>query len=499
MQWIQPISRFTPFLNLKAVPTMPIALGDARIRIEDRYIGFRPNTASVKPVHIANGLYRSILSEVADTKLLNYIAYWHTKKGKEEKGHSLDEVMTALREKALIDEVDVKRKDVERLRILIGRVVSVDKAVFSVKEGMSSFTGAHRGLVSRDRIAQDGGELVGAWLQRINSPIIPYVKQQLGQTNDPITQLVLPLLEQDEPSQFVPKIDFDQVEVLNESTIRSRGGWDGLSAAATTLSAHLEQHPDKLFGLRLVVLFSAFFLIRHLADLEVAYVPEATRSPVFLLDFSNSAGDPVARASKSSYTHLCQSIARFYSWAFANDLQQRIGPDDLSQAEPPTYKGKMIGDDAKQIWAMGLLEAENAASPYLALGEQLYYILLREAQGDPVRYLRQLGHRSGLLWPPVNTQPSKRFAIQQDMLEMLIRGAVPLDHTIGLNDLQDRLWERYGVIVGGRSVDEERLVETGIYQADATALQDNQRRFAHRLQQLDFASMLADGVMKVGV
>jgi hypothetical protein len=63
--------------------------------------------------------------------------------------------------------------------------------------------------------------------------------------------------------------------------------------------------------------------------------------------------------------------------------------------------------------------------------------------------------------------------------------------------LKERLWTHYGLIIGGRPVDEERLLALGIYQADSTALEQNSRRFARQLSRLDFARMLADGVLQV--
>jgi len=53
------------------------------------------------------------------------------------------------------------------------------------------------------------------------------------------------------------------------------------------------------------------------------------------------------------------------------------------------------------------------------------------------------------------------------------------------------------MVVGGRGEDTERLLNAGIYQADAGSLRTNRDQFAARLGGLGFARLLADGVLEV--
>jgi hypothetical protein len=117
------------------------------------------------------------------------------------------------------------------------------------------------------------------------------------------------------------------------------------------------------------------------------------------------------------------------------------------------------------------------------------------AEGNPIVYFRNLGHRCGLLWPP--NQTGQRFVVTQDLLETLVRGAVGPGEIIDLPTLQERFWCRYGILVGGRPQDEQILIDSGIYQADSNAFRDNRKRFTERLRELDFAKLLADGVLQV--
>lgn len=81
---------------------------------------------------------------------------------------------------------------------------------------------------------------------------------------------------------------------------------------------------------------------------------------------------------------------------------------------------------------------------------------------------------------------------------MLIRSVVEPGEAITMPELQDRLWLCYGIIIGGRFQDEQTLRHMGIFQVDRDALLENQKAFANALRQLDFAQMLADGVLQVG-
>lgn len=479
---------------------MPIAIEVERQKyIEARLIGFGPNTSSVKPVHIANGLFRTAIGTTFDTELLNQFVFWQKNNGDVPPGHELDAIYDTLSSSRRLDSMEVQKDELARLRVLLKGILNADDGVYMHRDRMESYSAGFVGFISEDRIAQDGGELIAEWLRVCQSPLLGYAKQALSKNDDVITNLCLPLLDT-AGKNLINSFDPDLQFLYNSSALPAppKKLWEGLAKSAETLSQHLGKHPNKLFGLRLVTLFASFVLIRHLACLETYYVPGAGDKIVpFLLDFSTDAKEPVARASLMSYILTCRSISRFYTWAFGECLKQYYTPEQLGSASPPTYRNKNLSLEAKEIWELALLDIEQGNDPFSVCGQALYDVMAREAEGNPITYLRQLGHRSGLLWPPTNSQPAKRFVAQQDMLETLIRGVVNPGETVGLSALQDRLWEHYGIVVGGRAEDEERLVNAGVYQADSTALRENRTRFAARLSDLDFAHMLADGVFQV--
>lgn len=471
---------------------------DAEVKsyAEEKFIGFGPDTGSVKPVHIANGLFRAVLGGATDTKLLNRFVFWQKSNGDVPKDHTLKVIHNRLRDEKRLEASDISEDDTAVLRRFLKNVVNADNGVFL--GGMESYSAGSQGFVSRDRIAQDGGELVAEWLRLSGSSLFSRLEDALHSSDDVITSLCQPLLATTSEAR-PPALDLEKTRFLHTSLHPTpRKLWAGLVEASNTLAAHIETHPNKLFRLRLVVHFASFVLIRHLTSLESYYDQDAAAPMPFLLDFSESASEPVARASLMTYVLSTQSISRFYAWAFAEYLTKRYTVKELQQEVVPIYKRRTT-DEMREVWRTARIESKgiDEQTAFTIFGQALYDMMALEAEGNPITYMRQLGHRSGLLWPPTNLHPAKRFSLQQDMLETLVRGAVGPAEAINLSQLQERFWERYRLVVGGRPEDEHRLIEVGIYQADTDALRQNRERFAARLSRLDFAQLLADGVLKV--
>ena len=262
-----------------------------------------------------------------------------------------------LRDDHRLDNQEVSETNLARLRELLKKVVAADDAVYT--DGMESYSAGFMGFVSKDRIGQDGGELVSEWLSRNKSPLRNCIEKALKNPDDTITLLSVPLLDMSLEKNWSPRFDFDRVRFLNKPILSEPASlWEGLVEAADTLSEHLSAHPNKLFRLRLAVLFASYVLARHLANLEVCYVPRARNAVLpFLLDFSATGNNPVARASAMTYTLVCQSIARFYAWGFGKYLQKSgYNYDRLRRDEVPVYKkgqvkkGEGIGDELKELW-----------------------------------------------------------------------------------------------------------------------------------------------------
>jgi len=210
----------------------------------------------------------------------------------------------------------------------------------------------------------------------------------------------------------------------------------------------------------------------------------------FLLDFSDNADNSIAKASLLSYTQIYQSISRFYEQAISNFLsRQGIDSKDLLQEETPRYQSGKDNktEDLDNIWEIAKEDADgiNNDEAMLIFGRSIFDMLALEANTHPLIYVRALGVKAGMFYPPVNFVPNKRFKLSADMLEVLLRGCIEPEEIITMTKLQTRLWERFNVIIGGRSEDEAILNKAGISIADKDALSKNSERFASMLEAMD--------------
>ena len=304
-----------------------------RDTIEKQYIGFSPNTTNVKPAHLANGMFRVLLQARYDTNRLFRFVYMTLKDGSLLLGSEPQTIYDQLVEANHIDANEVSVQQLGALRTALRKIVSADKAVYVGKapraatqalDRMDSYSAGTAPFVSSDRIGQDGGEFLAAWLQRDAPDFTAVFRDALNQGNDPITILAAPLLDAEKSSQHTP--DFSSTIGLNDTCPPElHGGMAALGAAAERLAGHLNAHPNKLARLRMGMLLGSFLLIRYLADLEHLYQPRTTRGrPIFLLDFSTRDDDPIRAASQRSYVFVCQAVTRFYTWMFAQYLEREF-------------------------------------------------------------------------------------------------------------------------------------------------------------------------------
>lgn len=477
---------------------------DIRKGIEQEYIGFSPNTTNVKPVHLANGMYRGILNEASDTTsgLFRFVFSASKKDGSVPKGHELERVYDWLTEEDRIDG-SVTAASVAQFRPILMKVVAADKPSAVSTGGMESYSAGHASFVTNDRIAQDAGEFLSNWFSRQAPMFIELVRSAIESSQDPITILATPLFGERKPA----KMQIENTENIRcfqeEYSASIAPGMQSLAQAADRLAQHLRSHPNKMVQLRMGVTLGAFLIVRYMADLEYLYVPnEVFQRPAFLLDFQADDNSPVRLASQRSYILACQSITRFYSWMFADYLSaNNYELGDLASDYPGYDSPTKKADEkiCKEVWRDAMNRANTEESPYTIYGQAIYDILALLAEATPIQYLRQIGIRCGIFWPPYNLQPTKHIAPRQDMLEVLVRSVCKPGEMLNLPMLQDRLWDTFGIVVGGRPSDLDILIERGIYQADDKALEENQVAFAQKLKDLNFARLLADGVLEVQV
>ena len=129
---------------------MSIAIEELMEVVDETFVGIRLNTPKVKPVHIANGLFRAVLGETNSTKLLHrFVFHQKARTGEIPAGHEIDLVMNDLLELEAL-EPGVESDDVAAFRRQLKRIVSADNGVFTGQ--MQSYSAGASSFLSRDTI-----------------------------------------------------------------------------------------------------------------------------------------------------------------------------------------------------------------------------------------------------------------------------------------------------------------------------------------------------------
>lgn len=480
-----------------------INLRSFRKEVDSTYVGFTPNGGSIKPVHVANGVQRCIFGGFNTTMQIKKLALVADAKGNVPAGSDLETIYSTLVENETIED-GISQGSVESMRNIMQRLLSADKGVYVVrglKDSMISFTAGSKYFLTGASIYEDTGEFIGGLIRSYCPELAEYIKELLDKAKDPISLLFEPILENS--VQVFEKRRHEDLPAFKEPNETVKWYLRGLNESGLCLMNNLKMHPNPLTQLRLFNFFCIFQLIRYMALLEAFYCGENIR-PV-LLDFSGRipSQSSVARASEMAYTQMHKSINRFYAWGYAEKLKEKgYSKEDLLRSETPVYDEKKKSTaELDALWALAKERVNFCTTDdavRLIFGETMYDMLALEASSHPVNCLKILGTSAGVLYPPDNLHPNKRFVLSQDVLEMILRSTVSSAEILSGSDMRKRLWERFGIIVGGSTYELERLQRSGmLLQIDEDSLEQNFMSLAILLESMDFAEVMADGILQI--
>lgn len=480
-----------------------INLHSFRKEVDSTYVGFTPNGGSIKPVHVASGVQRCIYGYYNNTMNIKRLALVSDAKGNVPAGSELETIYTELTENEKIED-GISEGSVESMRNVMQKLLSADKGVYVVRglrDDMISFTAGSKYFLTKTSIYEDTGEFIGGLIRSYCPELAKYIYELLDNAKDPITLLFKPVLENDK--YMFEKSRHEDLPAFKAPNDAVNWYLNGLKESGLCLMDNLKQHPNTLTQLRLFNFFCIFHLIRYMALLEAFYCGEHIR-PV-LLDFSGMAPSQssVARASEMAYTQMHKSINRFYAWGYAQKLKEKdYSKESLLKSETPVYDGKKKASvELDTLWALAKERSKTCQTDdevRLVFGETMYDMLALEASSHPVNCLKILGTSAGALYPPDKMHPNKRFVLSQDILEMILRGTVSPSDILSGSEMRKRLWDRFGIIVGGSSFELDKLQNSGmLMQIDEDSLERNFNSFAVVLESMDFAEEMADGILQI--
>jgi hypothetical protein len=481
---------------------------ELRQKVDEKYVGFRPESGSVKPVHIATGAFRTILGQSFTAEGIKKLSYVVGAKGKTPKGNELDKVMEYLSDNNAIDREEIQDKQLENFRFMLQKLVDVDKGVYGIDDDMLAYTAGAMQFVTSKGIHEDAGEFIGGLIKEYCPKLGTYISDILKNNNDAISLVFEPILDKGDVNTEGCILRHKNIVAFEKPSKTLNAYLLSLKTSGECLKVQLERHPNKLTQLRLFILFCIYELIRYLSLLETFYEGGETR-PI-LLDFTNNKksdkDSSISETSRLCYSQLHKAISRFYTWGFAKVLNSYgWSKEEMLKIDVPLYeKNKKLNvkikEELKSMWniAKSNIETMSDKDARLEVGMAINDMIPIIATSHPVNYMRKLGTEIGLLYPPTNFHTDKRFILSEDILESLLRCCVMPDETITSSELRDRLYDRLSIVIGGTEEDVIRLKKIGsIVYADTDALANNFELFADALQRMNFAEQLPDGIMQI--
>jgi hypothetical protein len=465
----------------------------------DECLGYKPVSSSTKPAHIANGLFRRLVGKVYDPLLMNEVmVHWVRSRELnpseallEKESDRFQPFLPQSQRQAFVD----FRADLRALLSPFGGAVNSGNE-------WSSYNITTMSHLTRDRADNS----VGAFLYQLlmsdfgegASPLVDVLIETLSDTSDELSTLTLPLLTDvaevavnisTYPAQSVFRKGKDGF--VSPSLRNLRVGLDQLAVFEQTLGGGLD-------ALRRTVAFGVFSVLVHLVNRGRELRKQKRMNPV-LLYFGGRKRNTVHYASHQTYSLCRQSIEQMYTAKIREKIADRLG-------ETPTLKAcqKFIGEieldkpaeaQAKKLEITNLLSAyREMQDPIDALSSAVTDVTFRMMSGDPTDFYRGLGVRIGLIRPTGGTR--KYFTLEGILLESVLASCVT-DAELTYREFLDILYDRYGLLTGGRQQDADILLDAGIDQVTVEDLRANSLSLRQQLAATGWATEFADGVMSV--
>ena len=463
----------------------------------------------LRPVHVANALMRSehgTTGRMSDIKML--MTATASKESSEARLTATKAMLDASRDRwgRLGEEKDLRRSAlVARVLPLLRIILASDGAAFGTSPEQSSFSSPTALTVTGDPSDDHAGEFVhrlwsgSGGAERL--VLLDLLKEASAADRDlsivdDLTAVLAPLSDELKPWR-------KREWVYDDLTPgRPSGMAASLRAAAADLGTY-ERHarPNPIATLQRIVTLASMSIFFHAVSRAAEWTGSQRR--LLLLDASGSKAGPVASASETLVTRLMDDSRTYMASVLADLLMgvRSAWADDPAEALAElasTHGGKKNIFNAK-ILVEVMDEITDVGG---SMGVDLPKELVERVDGSSGRsldgFLRLFGVRCGLLYPQ-QKNPSKRLVPADRTLEVLTVSTFDAtSRQLEYRDFLDALYERWGIIAGGRPEDGALLAAAGP-EVDSANLALNSERFLSRLESLGLARRLADSVAVVGV
>lgn len=500
-------------------------IGEVLNGVFDEDVGWRPASGAIKPVHVANGMIRSLQGRYYDLNLLGSFAVWWKPRTRQvDESRTLEALKISAGQQlgALATDKDL----FEKMRRFAFGFLAKDRAVFPTAEN-SSFTLTCGRMVTRDTNDRGLGEL-GAFLMgegdgSLRSEIERCIRSD--RPADPITALIWPLLVDSEGR----KID-NSVKVTSLKRVAAQRHnkqiLEELRSAARCLASHERTHGNQLRTLQRAVHFVC--LATHAHAQALASAGSLDERPPALMALAGNRKSDIAIASERSLDSI---YSKFENW-LGTRLGRRIGEGKpLNSVGRGGEKIEIESGDGRKARAVlssiGIAKKPHGspdnedlntrvqhflsvkreyvdAEPAEIYGHCLVQCYLDEYEsGGPRQFLLGLGRKAGLLYPHFQGGGAKEKRIRPSsaILDVLVRSCAPHGEPIEFNDFLERVWRRFGLVIGGRRSedwDDVAYLEKHSLAVSIDELGANTDTLIRELVLMGLARSYPDGVTFVG-
>lgn len=495
---------------------MPYTIGEILNGVYDDDVGWRPASGSIKPVHVANGLFRALTGKYYDiTRVIEVIAW--EKQGQPIEDRTVDSLINRYGE--IFSAFRGHPDRLSSTRQFLRGILAADGAVFPSAD-QSCLTLASLLMVSPSNNDRGVGEFAAQLLGDAFQPgTLAYAVREVldpERVEDPLTTAAWPLLPEPTSGRAVriqePACALSQPHALEIVA--------ALRQAARDLATHEVAQGNRLRTLERAVQLAVAGTLAH-AQAISSFGDLTARVPA-LLAAESPKGSEIAAASELSLDLIYRKFEEWLAVRLAHRIQNgkplATGGDPL----PSNPSEKEAAEFLKQIRAAerphpvpdaATVQARlNAFTEAVhlergdipaALGRALVASYLTEyVSGGPQPFLQGLGRRTGILYPYFQGRSKeKRLRPNVRVLDALVRACVPAGELVPLQEFLEVMWVRFGIIVGGRvsvePTDLDLLSVNGLH-VDPSALSANVERFVDQLTEIGLARRHADNVTFVG-
>lgn len=498
-------------------------IGEVLNAVYDEEVGWRPASGAIKPVHVANGLVRALSGKYYDTSKINNFIVW-LRNGKIIEEREFNKIIKE-DTNHVFECFHDSQENFDQIRKYAKGILGADKAVFPTAD-KSSLTLACSQMASRDGsdygLGDFGAQLLGAPSDEDSLAYVLRRELSVKKPDDAVTAIVWPLLDHDGKA-------YDQKDKKRSRTQgalsrrHNKACTAALRAAASCLATHERSQGNRLRMLQRAVQFVCVATHAHAQSLAAG--GDLSKRPPGLLALRGRRSSDIATASARSVDLIYERLVLWLSERLAERIENlrplelegmeiiSISAADGRSAKPIFKKikaAKKPHNDPDEETVEARMEDFDLArglfgkdDPALVLGHALVSSYLREYEsGGPRAFLQGLARKSGLLFPHFQGGPKeKRLRPSIPVLDMLVRACVKAGEIITLEHFLERLWERFGLIVGGRETDEwsdgEFLHKQDV-KIDQSALSANTLDLVEQLVCMGLARRYPDNVTFIG-